>query len=143
MKKIKNFNYLYILAILAILFIIIITIKMKESFSYIKYDYPPNYIPNRSLYNDSTKKYYDVMYKYNTDYPNNDKFTSTNTSYATCLDGCIGDFFCRGIVTDFDQTNNNSKKGTCWRKKKMNENDRRTTSSSTPRYSTLLNKNLA
>ena len=117
---------------------------MKESFSYIKYDYPPNYIPNRTLYNDGTKKYYDVMYKYNTDYPNNDKFTSTNTSYATCLGGCIGDFFCRGIVTDFDQiNNNNSKKGTCWRKTKMNENDRRTTNSSTPRYSTLLNKNLA
>ena len=142
MKKNKNYNLyiLAILAILAILFIIFMGITMKETFNTaMKYDtisYPPDFRPTQIEKNNITLNEQVVMYKPDTEYKNYDMpdMPIENTSYASCLNTCVSNPNCRGIVTDFDKS---QEKGRCWLKKSMNEENREYT---TGRYSTLLNR---
>ena len=152
MKKIKiknKFNNLYILAILAILFIIImgITMNMKEPYAYTPYTYETGFVPTHvARYSpDSTNplkfnsppayQYQDtpIMYSSNEDHPNNTIRTMTSQNYTSCVNSCITEPTCKGIVTDFKQ----SDRGTCDLKNKMDDTTRKTISN---KYSTRINQ---
>ena len=140
MKKNKNYNLyiLAILAILAILFILFMGITIKETLA-MKYDtisYPPDFRPTQIEKNNITNIEQVVMYKPDTEYKKNDMpdMPIQNTSYASCLNTCVSNPKCRGIVTDFEKS---EEKGRCWLKQSMNEEAREYT---TGRYSTILNR---
>ena len=150
--KIKKCNNLYILAILAILallFIIImsITMKMKESLTYKYIPYAANtdkkesndFLPTHIERNTDTSMNKHVMYKDGIDYPDNDIMYLENTTYTNCLNGCINEKKCIGIVTNFEQDTSNPsieiKTGKCLLKNKMDSSKAQTN-----RFSTILNR---
>ena len=122
MKKSKNYNYLYGLAILALIIIgILITINIKETLVIKSIIPPTNFISTNEILDVSINSTLDIPVTLlnGLDYSGNEIQKYDSIGYTDCFTQCANNNLCKGIVTNFKQ---GSGPGYCSLKSKMDVN---------------------
>jgi hypothetical protein len=135
MKKSKNYNYLYCLAILALIIIgILISMNIKEPFVIKSIIPPTNFISTNEILDISINSHIDIPVRLlnGLDYSGNEIQNYDMISYDDCFTQCANNKLCKGIVTNFAKDKG---PGSCSLKSKMDVN----TIDST-KYSTKFNR---